>query len=155
MNLNKTQKNQYFRSSTGPWWTPLALAGASLAVNLMIWIIARLFGPPSFAEFEPLAGPGSVILLTILGAFGAYFVYWFITLTTSRPNKAFVVVSLITLILSLIPDIEYPNTSPGYSLEAIVILMVFHFSSAIIDVGLLLYLVRKHKKKLGINPGIL
>jgi hypothetical protein len=136
---------------TGPWWTPLALAVASVGINMSIWGLVRLFGPSSLSQFEPLAGPGSVILLTTIGAFGAYYAYGVIAQLTPKPQKLYLILAVLVLLLSLIPDIDYPPDSPGYSSFAIFVLIAMHFTSAFIDVGLLFWIIHKFSKKKGLS----
>src|SRR5262245_33092727 len=122
------------------WLGPLTVI-ISVVANVIIWLIAKavLNIPPRFA---PLADPGSVIVLTIIGVTGAVIVFAIVSRFARHPIKLFRIIALVVLLLSFLPDIGL-LTIPGMSTPAVIVLMLMHVVAAAISVGLLTNLSRE------------
>ncbi len=131
------------RTYTVPWWTPLAMAGASVAANLLLREMALTVGPASLRLFFPLVGIGTTVVLTLLGALGAYAVFWFLARTTTRPFPILLAVAAVVLLVSFLPDLALPRGMGGWSEFAVGVLMLMHVVAAAIDIGLLWWLTRR------------
>lgn len=114
-----------------------ALATASVANVLVLYSsLAVIDVPPAFVggPFGPLA-VGPVVLNSAVAAVGATLVYGAIARFASRPNRPFVGVAGVALVLSfamfLAPDIA------GAPLEVFAVLAVMHLVAAIVIVGVL------------------
>lgn len=117
----------------------LTLAGAgALVLSLVInWLI--VFGANTVGiapELDALTY-GPVTLFTTLGVVGATITYGALTRIATNPDRLFVVVAAIILVLSLIPDFTVIPDQPGGSLVAGAILGVMHVTTAVICVGVL------------------
>lgn len=117
----------------------LTLAGAgALVLSLVInWLI--VFGANTVGiapELDALTY-GPVTLFTTLGVVGATITYGALTRIATNPDRLFVVVAAIVLVLSLIPDFTVIPDQPGGSLVAGAILGVMHVTTAVICVGVL------------------
>jgi hypothetical protein len=109
---------------------------SAVIVNLVFIFIVKLFvHPPS--TFSPFFY-NLIALYTALGVTGAGIVYAIIKKFTPRYNKVFTWISIITLVLSLIPDIGiYTSPGPddiGATIPIVIILMLTHVFAAYIAV---------------------
>jgi hypothetical protein len=114
----------------------------SIVVNVILLFIVRPMAsaPETFSPFHY----SSVILFTLFGVLGAALVY--IGIKKFFPiiyKKLFVWVSVITLILSFIPDILMPYSTEaddqGATLFIVIILMIMHVLTA----GIVVYMFTK------------
>jgi hypothetical protein len=114
-----------------------AVLAASI-VNILVLVIslAVVEFPADFVggPFGPLA-IGPVVINSAVAAVGATLVYGVITRYAARPNRTFVSIAAIALVLSfamfLAPDIA------GAPLRVFTVLAVMHVTAAIIIVGIL------------------
>jgi len=74
----------------------------------------------------------SVVGLTVIGVVGATVVYAALVRVSSRPDRTFVVVAVVVLVLSIVPDVTYIPSEPGGSLVAGVVLAAMHVMTAAI-----------------------
>src|SRR5574341_1989979 len=117
----------------GPWWTLPLLIAASILANILIWAAALHFGPPELATFAPLTSPQGIILLTALGALGAYGLLWVLAQVLPRPGMVFVPVALLAMVVSLAPDLMIPPTMAGWSEFAVGTLVTLRLGAALVD----------------------
>lgn len=114
-----------------------AIASAIGNLALMLVTISSLTVP---ASFMPLT-PAPIILWSFIGAFGAVGVYALIRKMNDSPDKTFVIVSVVVLILSFIPDVILVNVVEGpfagATTGAIIVLMIMHVISFAIVVPML------------------
>ena len=83
-----------------------------------------------------------VVLVSIIFASAASFVYLILILLTQRPERNFIIVSAAVLLVSFVPLIGVPN-SP-VALSARLGLITMHIIGAVVVVGVLAGLGRKH-----------
>ena len=121
----------------------VAAVAASLANLALMFFTKPSLGLPD--TFGPL-NTVPIILWSFIGAFGAIGVYALIRRFSATPNRTFVIVAVIVLVLSFIPDlaIRGVTTGPfgGATAGAIATLMVMHVISFAIIVPLLSRLAR-------------
>lgn len=117
------------------WKSGLKAVGGALVATLTVrWLaVATLPIPP---DFQPLAGPGSVIVLTTLCAVAAVAVYAVVRRVALRPNFAFRWVAAVVLVLSIMPDLWLltegaAETFPGATPAAVGVLVLLHTAAAI------------------------
>lgn len=111
---------------------------AASTVNVLVLLIGLAIGdfPPEFVggPFGPLAVV-PVVLNSAVAAAGATLVYGVIARYAARPNRPFVVVAGVMLVLSfgmfLAPDIT------GAPLALFAVLAVMHVTAAVVIVGVL------------------
>ncbi|WP_331232633.1 DUF6069 family protein [Natronorarus salvus] len=133
-----TEKPNAVRASRLVKYGLLALVGAS-GVNLLVLTLGLtlLEYPSEFVggTFGPLAA-GPVIINSAVAAIGATVVYGLITRYAVRPNRTFVIIAGVVLVLSfamfLAPDIA------GAPLNVFVTLGLMHVTAAVVIVGVLL-----------------
>lgn len=103
----------------------------SLVVNLIILYFARSLAP----NFQPLS-VGPVCFWTILGTIGACVTFALIRRWSSNPNRIFLIVASIVLLLSFVPDyMTLQSTSAafkGATPKAAATLMLMHVVVAVI-----------------------
>lgn len=105
------------------------------AVNVLVRLAATsLFDVP--AGFGPL-GWGPVINTTVVGVIGATVVYGLLSRFSSRPNRDFVGVALVVLLLSFVPLFVPPAFLAGAPVSVLGTLAVMHVTTAVAVVGLL------------------
>lgn len=88
------------------------LLGAVLATNLV-------------EPFEHLA-LGRIALFSALGAVGAAIVFGLLTRRAERPDRAFIIVAVIVLLLSFGPDVWLLQSEPDATVGGVAVLMVMH-----------------------------
>jgi hypothetical protein len=91
------------------------------------------------ADFEPYHG--TVAPYTVGGVVLAGIVYWLVVRFTGKARRNYLVLSVVALVLSYIPDVLlYVWKDPGATIPAIASLMAMHTAAAVIVVLLLLTL---------------
>jgi hypothetical protein len=91
------------------------------------------------ADFEPYHG--TVAPYTVGGVVLAGIAYWLVVRFTRNARRNYIVLSVIALVLSYIPDaLLYVWSDPGATIPAVASLMAMHTAAAVIVVGLLLSL---------------
>ena len=116
--------------------TAYAVISAVMANIVFIFIVKLFIHPP--ATFSPFFY-SLIGLYTALGVAGAGVVYMIIKKLTPRYDKVFTWVSIITLILSFIPDVLiYTNPGGadeiGATITIVIVLMLTHIFAAFIAV---------------------
>ncbi|QCS41095.1 DUF6069 family protein [Natrinema versiforme] len=117
----------------------LTLSGAAALISSVLVNCLLVFGTNTGGiapELEAL-NYGPVTLFTALGVVGATVTYGILTRTVSNPNRTFVLVAAVVLLVSLVPDFTVIPVEPGGSLVAGAILGAMHVTTAIICVGVL------------------
>ena len=113
-----------------------------LAVTLsVLGNVALVFGAGALdiaPEFGALTVP-PVAVLSAAGAAGATVVYWLLSRYVTDPDRTFVRVAVVVLVLSFVPDLALLAVDPAATPLAVVVLMVMHAVVAVASVGLLVY----------------
>jgi FtsH-binding integral membrane protein len=102
--------------------------GLSLVVN---WIIASASIAAGVAPELDALSYGPITFLTAVGVGGAVVVYAALTRISAEPDRLFVAIAAIALVISLIPDFTVIPNQPGGSLLAGGILAVLHVTTAV------------------------
>ncbi len=121
----------------------LVLAGTlatllAVVANVILSIVLRSAVDPS-AIFQPL-NVGSVAFLTAFGAIAATFVYEYIVARSENPQRRFIRVAVIALLLSFVPDLALlAGVGPGQNADIprVLALMTMHVVAAVIIVTVL------------------
>ena len=130
------------------WVVPAAVAAATLANVIFYFILTQWIGEPLLMAGEnrpSVMAPmdvWEVVLVSIIFASAASFVYLILILLTQRPERNFIIVSAAVLLVSFVPLIGVPN-SP-VALSARLGLITMHIIGAVVVVGVLAGLGRKH-----------
>lgn len=104
-------------------------------VNAFIRVVATtLLGVP--ADFGPL-GWGPVVNTTIVGVVGASGVYGLLTRLSKRPNRTFLGIAAVGLVLSFVPLLVPPAFLAAAPASVLWTLAVMHVTTATVVVGLL------------------
>ena len=109
----------------------LVAAVVSAIVNSLLMMVTKPFMevPDSFG---PLQVP-PIILWSVIGAFGAVGVYALMRKFSSDPHKTFMIIAVLVLILSFVPDLLLINVTEGIfggvGWGAIILLMIMHVIS--------------------------
>ncbi len=111
----------------------VALA-VSLGINLLIVFVANAGGIAP--QLEAL-NYGPVTFFTTLGVIGATVTYGVLARFSASPDRLFLIVAAIVLVLSLVPDFTVIPNQPGGSLFAGAILGLMHVTTAVVCVGVL------------------
>ena len=115
----------------------------SVVANLIVLYAIGPFVNNSAMPLHALSFP-TVTMLTLIGAVGAIVVYAIIRAFLQKPNKPFIWISVIVLLLSFIPDymIIGQTTGPfaGGTLANALVLMLMHVVAAVIIVSSLVKL---------------
>lgn len=105
--------------------------GIALAVNLLLsWITLRL-GLVASTEFFRYP---AVVVWTIIGMGGATLVYGTLTRRSATPDRTFVRIAAVVLVLSFVPDIGLTLTADAVTTSEAVGLMVLHVPPAVVSV---------------------
>jgi hypothetical protein len=110
---------------------------SAVLVNITFIFIVKLFihPPETFSPFFY----SLIALYTALGVVGAGVVYFITTKITKNYNKVFTWIAVVTLILSLIPDVQiYTNPGGaddiGATIPIVLVLMLTHIFAAFISI---------------------
>lgn len=103
----------------------------SVAVNVALATVARMaeIGEGLMAMTYP-----SVLLLTAVAVVGAVAVYLALRWVTSSPDRIFLAVAAVVLVVSVVPDFTYVPAQPGGSVTAGAVLALMHVATAAIVV---------------------
>lgn len=123
------------------WVGPLAIV-AAVIVNVLIQRIAVAVLNPD-PGFGPLTAMPPV-LFTVIGGLGAVVVFALVARFARRPIALYKRIALITLLVSLVPDVAllFANVMPGTNIGTIAALMLMHVTTWAICVGMLTRLTR-------------
>lgn len=123
----------------GLWKIGLIASVVSAIANLLLMLVTKPFlaVPDSFG---PLAVP-PIILWSVIGAFGAIGVYALVRKFSSDPHKVFLIIAMVVLVLSFVPDVLLINVTQGVfggaGWGAIIVLIIMHVISFAIVVAML------------------
>lgn len=117
------------------WRVAALAAGIAVAVNLVLWAIARGLLDVS-GDFMPLGTPIPTIVVTVLATFAAAAVLFLLDRFVRRPISVFLGIGVAFALLSLLGPLPQ-DSEPGGSTEAVIILMLMHLATAAIVLGLL------------------
>ena len=110
----------------------------ALAVSLVInWLIVFVANAGGIAPVLEALNYGPVTFFTTLGVVGATVTYGLLARLSSSPDRLFLVVAAVVLVLSLVPDFTVIPNQPGGSLLAGAILGLMHVTTAVVCVGVL------------------
>jgi hypothetical protein len=108
--------------------------GVSVVVNLIVVYLAAMAGiAPSL---EPLSY-GPVMVFTTLGVVGATVVYALLHRFVADPDRVFVGVAALVLLLSWLPNVTYAPGLPGATTGGLLVLAVMHLTAAVVSVVVL------------------
>ena len=114
------------------------LGAVALAVSLVVnWLIVFVATAGGVAPELEALNYGPVTFFTTLGVVGATVTYGLLARLSSSPDRLFLIVAAIVLILSLVPDFTVIPTQPGGSLGAGAVLGLMHVTTAVVCVGVL------------------
>jgi hypothetical protein len=125
-------------ASGHPWTAGLRALIGSVLANLVVWAGGNLlFDIPE--AFEPLAGPGPTIFLTVVGTIGAVLAFVVVRRVATRPVPVFRMVAAGALLVSFIPDVlllteQGAANFPGATVPGVVLLILMHVVAAAIIV---------------------
>lgn len=129
-------------------WVAPAILGASLLVNAILRALAQmLFAIPEY--FMPISSP-SFIGLTIGGVMAALLVFALVARFSKRPYRAYLIVAIVALLLSFIPDVMFlvfgvplPNGEMAPApVAGVLTLMLMHIATAVITLAMLFRFTR-------------
>ena len=123
------------------WWVGLLAIVISVGVNSLVRIIALIVFDIS-PRFSPLANPGPVITLTVIGVFGAVIVFAIISKFSRRPVRLFRIIAAVVLLISFLPDLRM-LALPGIKTQAVLTLMLMHVIAAVVSVWMLTTMTRE------------
>ncbi len=95
----------------------------SVVANLVV--LQAVLAPELVQGFEPL-NVGPVALFSVLGAVGATVSYGVVDRFSEAPDRTFVVVAVVVLLLSFVPDVLMLQSDPAATAPAVAVLMVMH-----------------------------
>lgn len=103
----------------------------SVVANLVL--LQAVLVPELVQQFEPL-NVGPVAIFSVLGAVGATIAYAVVDRLSETPDRAFVTVAAVVLVLSFIPDLLVLRSDPAATVPAVAVLMLMHVVVAIASV---------------------
>ncbi len=118
----------------GAWVVCLRAILAAVAANLVVRAaVLAVFDIP--AEFEPLAGAGPTIVLTVVGVGAGLGVAFAVDRLAARPLPLFQRIVAAALLVSLLPDLWLLTEGgreafPGVTIPAVAALMIQHVVAA-------------------------
>jgi hypothetical protein len=119
-------------------WALLGLGGAALAIAGVLVVQALALSlMPALALFPPLDNLARSALFTLVPALGATMVFAWLARRSAQPVAAFLKISLVVLLLSLIPDFLYPD--PDKTLLASTVAAFLHVLAGALIVGTLVW----------------
>lgn len=122
-----------------PEGVAIALRGAQAIVIAVIantFLLSAILLTGVVEPFEPL-NYASVVVLTALGVLGATVVYWLLVQWKPNPDRYFVWIAIILLIVSYIPDIGLLARDPAATILGVGVLMVMHTIAAAVSIAIL------------------
>jgi len=129
------------------WVAPLAIAAATISNVIFYYVLTEWIGEPLLmkTQFPPPVlssmNVSEVILFSIMFSLGASFVYSFLSAVTQRPERNFIIISAVVLLLSFGLPLKIP--APPVAMSAKFSLVSMHIIGAIVVVGLLVGFGRK------------
>lgn len=126
------------------WLTALFGGALTIVANLILLFAGRPFTgvPDTFTTLSP----GPVVMWSVLGTIGATIAFALARRFAKSPNKTFVLIAVIVLLLSFIPDVLIHGMTSGMfagaTWSAVALLMVMHIAAAVILVKTLIVFTR-------------
>lgn len=110
----------------------VAIVG-SILLNWLILtaVVTTIVGPYEHLQFVP------VTFWTTVGAIGAVITYGLIDRFSDSPDRTFIIVAAVVLVLSFVPDIGLLVSDPEATVGAVTVLMIMHVTVAAISVATL------------------
>ncbi len=151
-NVNLTNNEQL--TSSKPidgkriWWVSILTILAAVVANVLVRALAfALFPLPQ--KFIALQVP-PIVTFTFAGALGAVIAFILVYRFSRNPFRVYTIIALVTLVLSLIPDLLLLTDSSnpqfaGVTVSAVIMLMLLHVVTALVCVGLLTTLTRRSR----------
>jgi hypothetical protein len=137
MNANTSGTTPLVRQGAPLWRTGLYAGIGALAANFVVLYFTKSLAPELMA-----LSPGPVTFWTVMGAVGATLVFALLRRLSRNPDLAFLIVAIVALLISFIPDWWVWETKPpmfkGVTLGGIYALMAMHVVAAVIITGVLL-----------------
>lgn len=121
----------------------IALIGSVVANAILIAIFLPLTGVPANVMTFKVAGPTG--FFTVLGVLGAIVVFTIVRRFSARPDRLFVWIAALVLLVSFLPDIFVHNLGPMFAQITVggaVLLMAMHVACAAITVSALTLLTK-------------
>lgn len=121
-----------------PWtdWLRLAIGAAIVSAAAVVISQLTAFAVwPELALFDPLNSPPRSALFTALPAFGAAGVFAWLDRRVTRPEPMFLLISLIVLAISIVPDYLLPFA--GKTFLASTVTAALHVVAAVSTVTVL------------------
>jgi hypothetical protein len=103
----------------------------ALAVNLALGWVALSQDLVESTEFFQYP---AIVVWTLLGMAGATVVYGVVTRRSARPDRTFLRVAAVVLVLSFLPDIGLAVTAEAVTTSEAIGLMVLHVPPAVVAV---------------------
>lgn len=122
-------------------WGRVAFAGlmailAAIVVNVLVYSIGKAFVAYN-PEFAPLADVIVTVITTVFYTAAAALVYALVLHFARNPVRTYIIVALVALVVTLIPDFAYIPTERGSSAGQTAILVFMHILPAPVIVSLL------------------
>ena len=111
-----------------------AAAIVAVVVNAVLVAVAQAAGiAPGFMalSYPPVA------FLSAVGVVGATVVYWLIAGRSADPDRVFVRVAAVVLVLSFVPDVALLFADDAATIPGVIVLMVMHVVVAAASIRLL------------------
>jgi hypothetical protein len=99
----------------------------SVVANLVV--LQAVLVPELVQQFEPL-NVGPVAIFSVLGAVGATVAYAIVDRFSETPDRTFVTVAAVVLVLSFIPNILTLQSDPAATVPAVAVLILMHVVAA-------------------------
>jgi hypothetical protein len=103
---------------------------AVLSVVANLVVLQAVLVPELVQGFEPL-NVGPVAIFSVLGAVGATVAYGVVDRLSETPDRTFVVVAAVVLLVSFVPDVLMLQADPAATAPAVAVLMFMHVVVAV------------------------
>jgi hypothetical protein len=103
---------------------------AVLSVVANLVVLQAVLVPELVQGFEPL-NVGPVAIFSVLGAVGATVTYGIVDRLSETPDRTFVVVAAVVLLVSFVPDVLMLQADPAATAPAVAVLMFMHVVVAV------------------------
>ncbi len=122
-------------------WSRHALVGLATTVTAAVLNSLVYFAGGAVVSYDPdfiiFQNVSPTIIFTVFPAIIATVLYGLLRRFTARPERIFMVVSAVVLLVSFIPDLTYIPTVEGASAGQTTILLLMHVVAAVVIVGML------------------
>jgi hypothetical protein len=127
------------------WWVgPLTVLAAIIGVLIVRAIAMAILSAPYAPGLEMIAIP---IILTLVLCTGAVLVYALVGRFSKNPVRTFLIISVIFLVISFLPDIAVASAPlPGAGWPYSITLMIMHIVAGAITVLMLIKLTTMESK---------